>query len=156
MRLGEVDRVARMGQRRAQHAAARQHRGDAFVVELKAVKDQIDAGARRVERRLAANRMGYRLFPHAVRLADDRIGLVLGEGGDQLAIRPALDPIERDLDAIDAVFDLPAHLLDRLVDIGDELADRGRWRADPRRVPVGQPLVRRDIGAGGDNPRAVE
>ena len=36
---------------------------------------------------------------------------------------------------------------DRLVDIGDELADRGLGRADPGRVPVGQALMRRDVRA---------
>ena len=147
MRLGEVDGVARMGQGRARRTAGFQHRRDAFVVEMVGVKDQVDAGARGVKRSLAAAGMRHRLFAQSMDLADHDLGLVLGEGGDELAVVAALDAVKRDLDAIDAVLDLAADLLDRLGGGGDELADRGFGRADPGRVPVGQTLMRRQVPA---------
>ena len=120
------------------------------------VKDQIDAAARGVERRLAAAGMRHRLLAEAVDLADHDLGLFLGEGGDQLAIVAALDAVERDLDAIDTVLDLTADLLDRLGDGRDQLADRGFGRADPGRVPVGQTLMRGHIAPRRHDPRPVE
>ena len=137
-------------------AAVLQHRRDAFVVEIKAVEDQIDAGARRVQRRLAADRMRDRLFAHALDLAHHHVGFFLGEGGDQFAIGAALDAVHRDLDAIDAVLDLTADLLDRLVDVGDQPADRGFRRADPGRIPVGQALMAGDVGTGRHDARPIE
>ena len=120
------------------------------------MKDQINTGARRVQRCLAPDRMRNRLTPETVRFAHNDVGFLLREGGDQFAVGPALDSVERDLDAIDAVLDLPSDLLHRLVDIRDELADRGLGRADPGRIPVGQALMRRDVRARGHDPRAVE
>ena len=145
-----------MRQRRAKKAPARQHRRDAFIVEVEAVKNQVDTGARGVKRRLAADRVRDDLAAEAVRLAGDDVGFFLGEGGDQLAVGPALDAVERELDAIDAVLDLAPDFLDRLIDVGDELADRGLRRADPGRVPIGQALVRRQIRPGRHDPRPVE
>ena len=133
-----------MGQGRAQKAAILQHRRDAFLVEIEAVEDQIDPGAGGIQRRLAADRMRDHLAAEAMALAGDDVGLFLGEGSDQLAIRATLDAVERELDAIDAVLDLAADFLDRLVDVGDELADRGLGRPDPGRVPVGQALMPSD------------
>ena len=89
VRLGEIDRVARVGQGRADDAAGLQHRLDAFVVEVVGVEDQIDAGARGIEGRLAAACMGDRLFAEAMGLAHHDFGLFLGEGGDEFAIRRA-------------------------------------------------------------------
>ena len=145
-----------MGQGRAEEAAGLEHRRDAFLVEIEAVEDQVDPGARRVQCRLAPDRMGDRLFAHAMGFAHDHLGLMLGEGGDQLAIRAALDAVECQFDAIDPVLDLAPHLLDRLVDVGDELADRGLGRTDPGRIPVGEALMRREIGARRHDPRPVE
>ena len=145
-----------MGQGRAQHAAALFHRGDAFVVQIEAVEDQIDPGPRRVQCRLAPDRVRDHLAAEPMAFPGDGIGFVLRKSGDQLAVRPALDAVERQLDAIDAVLDLAPHLLDRLVDIGDQLADRGFGRADPGRVPVGQALMRRQIRSRRHHSRPVE
>ncbi len=145
-----------MRQGRAERTAAFQHRRNAFVVEIEAVENQIDPGARRIKRRLEADRMGDRLPPQAMALAHDDVGLFLGEGGDQLAIGASLDAVQCDLDAIDPVLDLAPDLLDGLVDVGDELADRGLWRADPGRIPVGEALMRGRLGAGRHDPRPVE
>src|SRR5439155_13863225 len=102
------------------------------------------------------DRMRYRLPAEAVALAHDDVGLFLGERRYQLAIGAALDAVERDLDAVDAVLDLAAHLLDRLIDVRDEFADRSFGSADPGRVPVGEPLVRRQIRPCRHDPRPVE
>jgi hypothetical protein len=127
-----------------------------FFIAAIRVEDQVDAGARRIQCRLAPDRVRHRLFAHAVRLAHHRVAFFLGKGGDQLAVRAALDPVHRDLDAVDAVLDLAADLLDRLVEAGDELADRGFGRADPGRVPIGQTLMRRDVRPGRHDPRPVK
>ena len=76
------------------------------------MKDQIDPGAGGVEGRLAAAGMRYRLLAEAVDLADHDVGLFLGEGGDEFAIVAPLDAVERDFDAVDAVFDLTTDLFD--------------------------------------------
>src|SRR3984893_6271378 len=81
-------------------------------------------------------------------LAHHYLGLVLGEGGDELAILATLDPVERDLDAVDPVLDLAADLLDRFRTRRHQLADRGFGCPDPGRVPVGQPLMGRHITPG--------
>ena len=57
------------------------------------MEDQIDAGPRGVERRLAATRMCHRLLTKAMDLADHDVGLFLGERGDQLAIVAPLDSV---------------------------------------------------------------
>ena len=111
------------------------------------VKNQIDTGARGVERRLAAAGMRHRLLAEAVNLANHDLRLFLSEGRDQLAIVAPLDAVERDFDAIDTVLDLTADLLDRLSDGSHQLADRGFGRADPARVPIGQALMGGDITA---------
>jgi len=74
---------------RADRAAGLQHRRDAFVVEMIGVEDQIHTTAGGVEGGLAAAGMGDRLFAETVGLAHHDLGLVLGEGGDELAILAA-------------------------------------------------------------------
>src|SRR5205085_2420012 len=110
VRLREIDRIARMRQGWGDRAAGLQHRRDAFVVEMIGVKNQIDAGACGVERRLAAAGMRHRLLAEAVDFANHGFRLFLREGGDQLAIVAPLDAVERDFDAIDTVLDLTADL----------------------------------------------
>ena len=61
------------------------------------MENEIDPGARRVKRRLAADRMGDHLPAEAMALAHHVVGFVLGEGGDQFAVGAALDAVERDL-----------------------------------------------------------
>ena len=156
VRLGEVDDVALEGERGRDRRAALEHRVDAFVVEVEGVEDQIDAGARGVEHRLAADRVDHRLAAEPLDLAHHGGGLLLGERGDQVSVGAALDAVERDLDAVDAVLGLDADLLDRLVPAGHQPADRGRRRADPARIPVGQALACRDVGPGGADARPVE
>src|SRR6202035_4940606 len=123
VRLREIDRIARMRKGRGDRAAGLQHRSDAFVVEMIGVKNQIDTGARGVERRLAAAGMRHRLLAEAVDLANHDLRLFLSEGRDQLAVVAPLDAVERDFDAIDTVLDLTADLLDRLSDGSHQLAD---------------------------------
>src|SRR5215469_8003432 len=105
------------------------------------VEDQIDAAARGVEGSLAAARMGDCLFAQTMGLADHDVGLVLGEGGDELAVFAPLNAVERDLDAVDPILDLTADLLDGFCARRDQLADRGLRGANPGRVPVSKTLV---------------
>src|SRR5207249_3789623 len=118
-------RVSRVGQGRADCATGLQHRLDAVAIEVVGVEDQIDAAAGGIERRLAAARVGHGLFAETMDLADYCLGFLLGEGGDQLAVLAALYPVERDLEAVDAVLDLAADFFDRFGDGGDELSNRG-------------------------------
>src|SRR6185312_13904914 len=74
--------------------------------------------------------------------------------GDQRSVGTALDAVERDLHAVDAVLGLDADLLDRLIPAPNQPADRRGWHADPARIPVGQALARRDVGPGGGDARS--
>jgi hypothetical protein len=89
-------------------------------------------------------------------LLDHRARFALGEGGDEFAVRAAVGPVERDLDAVDAVLNLAPDLLDGLVAVGDELADGALGRADKAGIPIGEALPRRDVASGGGDARPVE
>ena len=89
-------------------------------------------------------------------LLHDGVQFLLREGGDELAVRPALNAIQSHLDAVDPILDLYANLLDRLVTAGDEAANRGVRHADPGGVPVRESLARGEIAAGCRDPRAFE
>jgi hypothetical protein len=91
-----------------------------------------------------------------VRVGQSALPLFLGERRDQLAVGAALDAVERQFYAIDPVLDLAPDLLDRLVAVGDELADRCLRHPDPRRIPVGETLMRREVRPGRHDPRPVE
>ena len=88
------------------------------------MEDQVDAGPRGVKRGLAADGVDHRLAAQPLDLAHHGRRLVLGEGGDQRSVGTALDAVERDLHAVDAVLGLDADLLDRFVPAGNQPADR--------------------------------
>ncbi len=156
VRLGELDDVALEGEGGRDGRAALEHGVDAFIVEVEGMEDQIDAGARGVKHRLAADGVDHRLAAQPLDLAHHGAGLFLGERGNQGSVGTALDAVERDFHAVDAVLGLDADLLDRFVSTGNQPADRRRWRADPARIPIGQALACRDVGAGGADARPVE
>ena len=156
VRLGELDDVALEGESGRDRGAALEHRVDAFIVEVEGMEDQIDAGTRGVKHGLAADRVDHRLAAEPLDLAHHGAGLFLGERGNQGSVGTALDAVERDFHAVDAVLGLDADLLDRFVPTGDQPADRRGRRADPARIPIGQALACRDVGPGGADARPVE
>src|SRR5205823_9971354 len=87
VRLGEIDQVFRMRQGRTKQAAALFHRGDAFVIQIEAVEDQVDPGARRVQGRLAPDRVRDDFVAEPMALVRDDIGLLYGTGDYMLSVR---------------------------------------------------------------------
>src|SRR5262249_29386618 len=83
-------------------------------------------------------------------------GFLLGERGNQRSVGTALDAIERDFHAVDAVLDLHTNLFDRFISTRDQPADRRGRRADPARIPIRQALPWRDVWSGGADARPVE
>src|SRR5205085_12096111 len=96
------------------------------------------------------------LAAEALDFAHHGASLVLGERGNQRTVRTALDAVERDLYAVDAVLGLDADLLDRFISAGDQPADRRGRSADPARIPIGQALACRDVRPGGSDARPLE
>ena len=151
VRLGELHEVAQAsGERRRDRRAALQHRVDAFIVDDR--RRERSGQRQRARAYSTASRPIAWTTDLAVRAAGSRApygdGLP-GERGNQGAVGTALDAVERDLHAVDAVLGLDADLLDRFVPVGDQPPDR---RSTGAPIQVGYQSTRlwrrRDAGPG--------
>ena len=149
-------------QRRAQPAAALEHRIEAFIIHIGAMKDQIDACPRRIQRCFLAAGVGNALLPEPVGLRDVARNLLLVKGSYQAAVvgHPVRlqhhVAVHRELDDVDAVFDLHTDLLDRLVGTAHDMTDRCFRLSDPGGIIVGEPLAAGHIRPGGGDARTLE